>query len=268
MNDNFKKEIRQRWEMHERRSGRGRAFTGLLLLGIGVLLLLKTTGAILFPTWFFTWPMILIAIGLFTAIKHGFRGPLWAVLLLVGGFGLADKLDPTMQLSRFIWPVVIMAIGLMFILRPRRRCRDKWSGYQGGLNQSATTGNETHADTAYDSTTDDRRDFLEVTSIFGGVKKNVLSKSFKGGDIVSFMGGSEIDLTQADFNGRITIDATNIFGGTKLIVPPTWDVQSDITAIFGGVDDKRQVSGVNLDPNKVLILDGTCMFGGIEIRSF
>ena len=82
------------------------------------------------------------------------------------------------------------------------------------------------------------------------------------------MGGSEIDLTQSDFTGRIVIDVTNIFGGTKMIVPPTWDVQNDITAIFGGVDDKRQISGVTLDPNKVLVLDGTCMFGGIEIRSF
>jgi hypothetical protein len=82
------------------------------------------------------------------------------------------------------------------------------------------------------------------------------------------MGGSEIDLTQADFQGRIKIDTTNIFGGTKLIVPPTWDVQSDMVAIFGGVDDKRQISGVKLDPNKVLILDGTCMFGGIEIKSY
>jgi predicted membrane protein len=82
------------------------------------------------------------------------------------------------------------------------------------------------------------------------------------------MGGSEIDLTQSDFNGKIVIDVTNIFGGTKMIVPPTWDVQNDITAIFGGVDDKRQINGVTLDPNKVLVLDGTCMFGGIEIRSF
>jgi predicted membrane protein len=114
----------------------------------------------------------------------------------------------------------------------------------------------------------DRRDFLDVTAVFGGVKKNVLSKNFRGGDIVSFMGGSEIDLTQADFQGRIKIDTTNIFGGTKLIVPPTWDVQSDMVAIFGGVDDKRQISGVKLDPNKVLILDGTCMFGGIEIKSY
>ena len=62
--------------------------------------------------------------------------------------------------------------------------------------------------------------------------------------------------------------ATNIFGGTKLVVPPTWDVQSEMVAIFGGVDDKRQIKGVHLDPNKVLILDGTCIFGGIEIRSY
>ena len=264
MNDNFKNEIRQRWEMRQRKSGRGRAFTGLLLLAVGGLLLLKTTGAIIFPSWFFTWPMLVIAIGLFSGIKHGFRGPFWAIMLLVGGFGLADKMDPTMDLSRFIWPVVIMAMGLLFIFRPRKSCRNRW---QDRL-EPATTDNQSTADTSYDSNADDRRDFLEVTSVFGGIKKNVLSKNFKGGDIVSFMGGSEIDLSQADFNGRITIDATNIFGGTKLIVPSSWDVQSDITAIFGGVDDKRQISGINLDPNKVLVLDGTCMFGGIEIRSF
>src|SRR5690349_22431252 len=44
------------------------------------------------------------------------------------------------------------------------------------------------------------RSFIDVTAVFGGIKKNVLSKNFKGGDITSFMGGSEIDLSQADFN--------------------------------------------------------------------
>jgi predicted membrane protein len=113
-----------------------------------------------------------------------------------------------------------------------------------------------------------QNDFMDVTAVFGGVKKNVLSKNFKGGDIVSFMGGSEIDMTQADFNGRIRMDVTNIFGGTKLIVPASWDIQNDITAVFGGVDDKRKIQGVNMDTNKILILDGTCLFGGIEIRSY
>ena len=100
------------------------------------------------------------------------------------------------------------------------------------------------------------------------MKKNHLGKNFKGGDIVSFMGGSEIDLSQADINGHVKIDVTNVFGGTKLVVPPTWDVQNDIAAVFGGVDDKRQLTSTPLHPNKVLILDGTCVFGGIEIRSF
>jgi len=40
-------------------------------------------------------------------------------------------------------------------------------------------------------------------------------------------------LTKADIQGKIVIDATNIFGGTKLIVPPDW-VQIDVVAIFGG----------------------------------
>ena len=267
MNDNFKQEIRKRWDSHERNSSRGRAIAGLLLLVVGVLLVVRATDTNIFPEWLFTWPMVLIAIGLFSAVKHGFRGPFWVILLLIGAFGLADKIDPTMNLRRFIGPVVVISIGLMFILRPKRRWRDRWQGTNERWKETATGETEVN-DTSYDSGSDDRRDFLEVTSVFGGIKKNVLTKNFKGGDIVSFMGGSEIDLSQADFNGRITIDTTNIFGGTKLIVPPNWDVQSDITAIFGGVDDKRQVGGVNMDPNKVLILDGTCMFGGIEIRSF
>ena len=85
---------------------------------------------------------------------------------------------------------------------------------------------------------------------------------------LEFMGGSEINLTQADFNGTIRIDTTNIFGGTKLFVPANWDVQSEVVAIFGGVDDKRHLNGHAIDPKKVLIIEGTCLFGGIDIRSF
>ncbi len=61
----------------------------------------------------------------------------------------------------------------------------------------------------------DKRDFLDAISVFGGVKKNIMTKNFKGGEIINFMGGSENNLTQADFNGTIKIDTTNIFGGTK-----------------------------------------------------
>lgn len=265
MKEDFKNEIENRWSQYERRSRRGRVWAGLFLLVVGGLLLLKTLNIVFFPGWFFTWPVFLIAIGLFVGARHGFRRGFWLIPIIIGGLLLANEANPGLHLDRFIAPFVIMTIGLIFILRPKRNHWRRWRHrYEGGWQQE----NEATAEGPLPFTTGDRRDFIDVTSVFGGVKKNVLSKNFKGGDIVSFMGGSEIDLTQADFTGRITIDATNIFGGTKLIVPSTWDVQSDITAIFGGVDDKRQINGVNLDPNKVLILDGTCMFGGIEIRSF
>jgi hypothetical protein len=268
--DRFENKMERFRDRMERKRGHGRIWTGLFLFIVGGLLLLKTINFIFFPAWFFTWPVLLIGIGMLSGIKHGFRGGFWMILILIGSLSLANHIDPSLNMDRYIWPIVIMGAGLIFILRPKknswRRYKDRYHGrYSFQKDNEPKTGPEQFDE---ETGTTDSRDFLDITAVFSGVKKNVLSKSFKGGDIVSFMGGSEIDLSQADINGRVTIDATNIFGGTKLIVPPTWDVQNDITAIFGGVDDKRQVSGVNLDPNKVLVLDGTCMFGGIEIRSF
>jgi predicted membrane protein len=81
------------------------------------------------------------------------------------------------------------------------------------------------------------------------------------------MGGAEINLTQADFDGRIIIDCFNMFGGTKLIVPADWEVQSGVVTIFGGIEDKRPPS-TTVNPNKLVYIDGTCIFGGVEIKSF
>lgn len=262
--------IEDRWGEFDRHRGQGRIWAGLFLLIIGGFLLLKTLNIILFPVWFFSWPMILIALGLFTGLRHGFRGGAWMVLLLVGGIFLINQVDPSLQLGRYIFPFIIMAIGLMFIVRPRRNHWRRWERYQRREWRDARRAGEQvpASGTESEPLSADRRDFVDITAVFSGVKKNIVSKNFKGGDIVSFMGGSEINLTQADFTGQVKIDATNVFGGTKLIIPPTWYVQNDIAAIFGGVEDKRFANGIVPDINKTLILDGTCMFGGIEIRSY
>ena len=66
---------------------------------------------------------------------------------------------------------------------------------------------------------------------------------------------------------RDAYEGTQIFGGTKIIVPAHWEVKSDMTAIFGGIDDKRAPSPT-VDHSKVLVLDGTSIFGGIELVSY
>jgi predicted membrane protein len=267
MNEEFKNRIEERWGGDPGVRSRGRVLTGVLIFFIGILLLLKTANLVFFPHWFFTWPMIFIALGIISGIKHGFRGGVWIIFLALGGIFLANEVDPTLHTQNYVLPIILIAVGLMFIVRPKGHQRwRRWHRHNYNWQQPSGTSGPSDAEASPGDF--DRRDFIDITAVFGGLKKNVLSKNFKGGDITSFMGGSEIDLSQADINGTIRIDVTNVFGGTKLIVPPTWDVQNDISAVFGGVDDKRQVAGVALDPNKILVLDGTCMFGGIEIRSF
>src|SRR4030095_16768230 len=111
-------------------------------------------------------------------------------------------------------------------------------------------------------------DFVDSTSIFGGAKKIVISKNFKGGDLVNIFGGTELDLSQADFTGVAVIQLETIFGGTKMLVPSNWSVKSEAVTIFGGIDDKRRMQTITDSPEKILVIKGTVIFGGIEIKSF
>ena len=272
----FERRIEERWGRRgRRRSERGRVFGGLFMLIVGTVLLLKVSGAILFPAWFFTWPVLLIAIGLFSGVRHRFRGIGWLFPLAIGAIFLADNLSPDMHLRPYLWPILLIAAGLFVIFRPKhRRCYpdgpndDDFDSRKNFDNQAVVVPTEAENEkNEWRNTSTDRNDVIDATAVFGGVKKAVLSKTFKGGDVTTFMGGAEINLSQADFSGKAVIDCFNMFGGTKLIVPPDWEVQSDVVAIFGGVDDKRPPASSGA-PAKVLYLDGTCIFGGLEIKSY
>ena len=94
---------------------------------------------------------------------------------------------------------------------------------------------------------------------------------FSLGNAVKYtdFGGVEIDLSQSDIDGLIVIDITQIFGGTKLILPAHWELKSEITSILGGVEDKRKnYSALNIAEGKTLIIRGTSVLGGIDIKSF
>lgn len=224
----------------------GRAFAGLIVVIVGSALLVRALGVPM-PGWLFSWPMFLIAMGLFVGVKHAFKGIGWIILLVIGGFFLFENMFFDLDMHRIFWPMFIIGIGLYMILKPKKK-----EHFWGGSNIN----------------TDEN--FFDATAIFGGVKKNIISKDFKGGDVTSMFGGSEIILTQADINGVAVIDVTTIFGGSKIIVPSNWTVKSDdLTAILGGFEDKRAImANANPDPNKVLVLKGTVMFGGIELKSF
>ena len=140
------------------------------------------------------------------------------------------------------------------ILRSRRRASgDIFKDWERKAN-AATTSSEGS---------------FESVTIFGENRKQILSKDFKGGESVCVFGGVEINLTQADINGRIPLELVQVFGGTKLIVPPHWKIDTEeVVSVFGGLNDKRQVQNAVTDQTKVLVLKGTTFFGGIDIKSF
>ena len=82
------------------------------------------------------------------------------------------------------------------------------------------------------------------------------------------MGGAEINLQQADIKQAAVLEVNNVFAGTKIFIPSNWDIKNEITAVFGGVEDKRSLNLPTPDAKKSIILRGTCVFGGIEIKNF
>src|SRR4051812_33582512 len=97
-----------------------RAFMGVLLVGIGAALLLRNMEFPFVPEWLFTWPMILVVIGIYSGVKNRFRNNSWIIMIALGGFFLVDEFIPGLTREAFFWPVVIMALGVLFILRPRK----------------------------------------------------------------------------------------------------------------------------------------------------
>jgi hypothetical protein len=155
-------------------------------------------------------------------------------------------------------------MGLWVMLKPRRNYYPR--RYRRGMGPQPTGRVEPVVPGEASASTED---YIDSTTIFGGTKKNIISKNFKGGEVISVFGGTELNLTQADIQHPIVIDTTQIFGGTTLIVPAHWDVKSEVTAIMGGVDDKRPIMPhSSYDPNKVLVIKGTTLFGGLNIKSY
>jgi predicted membrane protein len=153
------------------------------------------------------------------------------------------------------------------IFRPKRRWDDKdWERHwKGKWDKSKWKDRWEHH--YHDNSTED---IIDSTTVFGGVKKNIITKDFKGGDITTFFGGTDIDLMQADFTGKAVVDITQVFGGTKLVVPPHWQIKSeDLVCLFGAIEDKRPIRrDIVSDDQKILVLRGVCIFGGIDIKSY
>ena len=160
-NKDFNQNEFQRWGADwEASRKRGRIFGGLFLVLIGGIFLAKEMGVIM-PEWLYSWKMLLIGIGLFVGIKHRFRNFSWIILIGIGSWGLIAE-DFNLHISHVFWPVMIILLGFILILKPRNKWRNHWR--EEWMKRSG------NADCRYTESTDSD-DYLDYNVVFGGVKK-------------------------------------------------------------------------------------------------
>lgn len=234
-----------------RNADNGHIWTGIFLLIVGGASLAKSL-LIPMPAWLFSWQTFMIALGIFIGIRGNFHGAAWIILILIGGAFLINGFYPAIELRNRIWPLIIICLGALFIFRSGNRKRSQRREIRSG-------------DTVLSAQDEDVAD---ITTMFGSTQKTITSKQFASGDITCLFGSAELDLTHADINGPVLIDITAICGGVELIIPANWTIKSDVVSVFGSVRDKREQAVLSQDPEKTIILDGTALFGGIEINSF
>ncbi len=257
-------------------SGGSKAIGGLIVVGIGLLFLGREMGLYM-PNWLFSWPMILIAVGVYSGVKNNFQSVGWLITIIIGVVFLARRWMPDFIDFNYVWPVGLIIVGLYMIVKPKSVYKIKnkdWDKYnanpsaQNNWQQSQSTDYRQGADYRQSQQTD-AGEYIDSSAVFGGVRKTVMSKNFKGGEINSVFGSAEVNLAQADITQIVELEVNAVFGGVRLIVPSQWEIKSELTAVLGSVEDKRSIMrNSNTNPDKFLVLKGTAVFGGIEIISY
>ncbi len=192
-----------------------------------------------------SWQSLLVLIGIISLI-NGSETSGW-VLILIGVFFMMPQLfDIPWQLRRLTWPILLVVVGVLLLVRYTRPPKELPGGGPKNIN------------------------YFDDFVIFGGRDILINSQALVGGKSTSIFGGSEYDLRSAHLseNGAV-IDCVSIFGGAGFKVPPDWTVKNEVTTIFGAFTDKR--GPIITDPrniSKTLVVRGFTAFGGVEIKNF
>lgn len=247
--------------IQETRSG---VIFGLLLLLVGVGLVLTNTG--MMPreirSIFFSWQMLLIAIGLISIFHRNFS--FGFILLGVGGFFILPKLQiifpdhfyfiPADFISTY-WPALLIVGGVAIIIsafyKPHKTYHYNADCGDRRRKRHYTSGEDGHFD---------------KTVVFGEGEHIILEPVFIGGKASVVFGSMTIDLRKSEIpEGETFLDVEVVFGTLTVVVPPDCKIKPAVSTVFGGFTENRVISEA-VASNRVLTIAGESVFGTVEIR--
>lgn len=114
---------------------------------------------------------------------------------------------------------------------------------------------------------DPASDEVALTSIFGPLEFTSTAQEFRGGTLTCLYGGGILDLRGAVLApGGATLRIQAFNGGAQILVPASWQLDTEVMAVFGGVGDIRPKIDRAADA-PTLSLRGWALFGGVGIAS-
>lgn len=229
-----------------RRGPRGGMVTGASIVIIGTLLLLSQLGIFHFQAIWRFWPLFFVVIGLSRLLEATAPSQrVWGgVMIVIGFLLLAHHFGHFRYGIDQIWPLFVIGGGLSLLYQ------SYWTRKFG----------------QYDSL--DPGGSLHSMNIFGGTDRKIRDKNFRGGSVLAFFGGFQLDFTQSEMDGdQAVLEATAIFGGGEIRVPMAWNVVVEGSGIFGGYEDSTQHNPVAGQAIKTLIVRGAAIFGGVEVKN-
>jgi len=220
---------------------------GIGLMILGILTALEQLASFSLP-WLGVrpialWPLIIVAVGLVKIVEKRLRSVGGWVILAIGLLLFTRSMWGHINLRDIIWPSILVAIGVFIVFHAVQRHRR----VPAELNKSGG--------------------FLRGTAILSGYKHKPNCGMFEGGEITAIFGGFEIDLRQVTMKHEATrIDVFVLFGGGEILVPEGWEVSVLVSAVAGGVEDKTINLPTAAGTRPKLLVTGTAMFGGIELK--
>src|SRR5579864_3978322 len=233
-------------------SGVWRSVIGVLVVGYGAVLLLYNLG---FPVHALERAYLPFGVLVLGAVKtlqaYTPRGrTVGAIVVLGAGAWTYARLVGIRVDVGFWWPIALMALGVIFLLRAREPAGVDPADPAGPRVTVASAAGPSQA---------------SAVAFWSGVRRRVTSAAFSRAEFVAVMGGVEVDLRPATTaGGQAVIEVFVLMGGIEITVPPDWVVVNRAVVVMGGVTDRS--TGAQGAAN-TLVIQGIVLMGGVEVKT-
>jgi len=198
----------------------------------------------------FNWQVLIITLGVVSISKENNSIGGYIMILIGGIFLIPEFINIDFDTRQLFGPAILIGVGIIILFKGR----SNWSRFpkdrfKGGKVFDIDMVNDSH--------------------IFGGGEFHITSDNFKGGKIDAIFGGGTYDFRNAKLaDGIQVLDVSLIFGGLEIIIPATWDVKVEVTSILGGFSNKTQGYSKLSESKGQLIIRGSAIFGGGEVKRY